>query len=72
MESLIVDISLPREKYLTIYQTYVRQVRAVARDGQSVRFPVNLLQPFVTSEGVHGSFCLWFDDRHKFKHIEQL
>ena len=72
MQSLVVDINLPRDRYLTIYHTYVRQVRAIARDGQSVRFPISVLQPFVTTEGVHGTFLLRFDESNKFKGIERL
>ena len=72
MGSLIVDIRLPRDEYLKVYQSYVRQVRAVARSGESVRFPISVLQPFLTHEGVTGSFRLSFDSDHKFIGIEQI
>ena len=72
MSSLIVDISLPKEEYLKVYQSYVRQVRAVARSGESVRFPINILQPYLTHTGVQGSFRLSFDDQHKFVGIELI
>jgi len=72
MQSLIVDIYLPREKYLLIYQTYIRQVKTVARNGQSVRFPVSVLQPYVTASGVQGTFRLSFTEARKFTGIEQL
>lgn len=72
MPSLIVDIRLPRDEYLKVYQSYVRQVRAVARSGESVRFPISVLQPFLTHTGVSGSFQLIFDDQNKFVGIELL
>jgi len=72
MKSLVVDINLPREKYLMIYQTYIRQVKAYTRSGQSVLFPVSILQPFVTESGVQGTFRLLYDDNNKFSKVEQL
>jgi hypothetical protein len=72
MGVLIIDLNMPREQYLTLYTTYIRQVRCVARSGQSVLFPVSVLKPFVTLEGVRGSFCLHFDSNNKFKSIERL
>ena len=72
MQSLIVDINLSREKYLLIYQTYIRQVKAFARNGQSIRFPVTVLQPFVTPCGVQGTFLLVYDDNNKFRRVERL
>lgn len=72
MGSLIVDITLPREEYLKVYQSYVRQVRAVARSGESVRFPISVLQPYLTHTGVRGSFRLSFDQQNKFVGIERL
>lgn len=72
MPSLIVDIALPREEYLKVYQSFVRQVRAVARSGESVRFPVTVLQPYLTHEGVRGSFELHFDADNKYIDIRRL
>lgn len=72
MRSLLVDIRISRDEYLKVYQSYVRQVRAVARSGESVRFPISVLQPYLTHTGVQGSFRLSFDDRYKFIGIELL
>lgn len=72
MPALIVDINLPREEYLKVYQSYVRQVRGVARSGESVRFPISVLQPYLTHTGVQGSFRLSFDQQNKFVGIERL
>jgi hypothetical protein len=72
MRSLIIDIRITREEYLRVYQDYIRQVKAVARTGESVRFPVTVLQPFVSSDGVRGSFELYFDKSNKFVEIVRL
>tara|TARA_R110002072_G_scaffold1598_7_gene13656 strand:- start:16096 stop:16317 length:222 start_codon:yes stop_codon:yes gene_type:complete len=72
MASLVVDISLPREQYLQVYQSYIRQVKAVARDGKTVRFPISVLKPYLTHQGIFGTFRLSFDDQNKFVAIEAL
>jgi hypothetical protein len=72
MDTLIIDLSMPREQYLTLYTKYIRNVRCVARSGQSVLFPASVLKPFVTREGVHGTFCLRFDSNNKLRAFERL
>lgn len=72
MPSLVVDIRLPREEYLKVYQSYVRQVKTVARNGQTVRFPISVLQPFLTHNGIYGTFELSFDGNNKFIGIDSV
>ena len=72
MRFLIIDINLPREEYLRVYQDYIRQVKAVARTGESVRFPVSVLKPFVTEAGVRGTFKLSYDDDNKFQGMTRI
>ncbi|MBV1879629.1 MAG: DUF2835 domain-containing protein [Pseudomonadales bacterium] len=72
MKSLVVDISLPRAEYLKVYESYIKSVRAIAQNGQTVRFPVSVLKPYVTPEGIHGTFRLIFDAEHKFSRVERL
>ena len=71
-EPLIVDIHISAEDYLRHYQGSVKQVACVSRDGRSVRFPTRILQPFVSREGIQGSFCIYFDHLHKFQRIERI
>jgi hypothetical protein len=68
MDALIIDISMPREQYTT----YIKNVRCVARTGQSVLFPVSVLKPFVTLEGIHGTFRLRFDSNNKFRSLQRV
>ncbi len=71
-EKLIVDIHIPADEFLRHYQGSVKQVACVSRDGRKVRFPTNILQPFIAHDGIHGSFCIYFDRHHKFEKIERL
>ena len=71
-EHLIVDIHISAEEFLRHYQGSAKQVACTSRDGRKVRFPTNILQPFVTRDGIHGSFQIFFDQHHKFQRIERL
>jgi len=54
------------------YYTGVNTVIAKSADGHKVQFPVNILQKFITHEGIHGVFILEYDDKFKFKHIQEV
>lgn len=69
---LLVDLHLSREEYLRWYQGHARMVHARSRDGRSVRFPAQSLQPYVTHSGVSGTFAIYFDENNKLLKVERL
>ncbi len=72
MQTLIVDLRISPDEYLKMYQGVASSVRAQARDGRSIRFPARILQPYVTREGISGSFLISFDEEMKFRAIDRL
>jgi len=72
MNRLIIDIHLSNEEFLKLYQGVAKNVFARARDGRSVRFPANILQPFLLHNGIHGSFELTFTAEGKLANIRRL
>ncbi len=72
MLKLHLDISLPAEEFLRVYQGTANRVLLRSRDGKSVSLPAGRLQPFLTHEGVYGSFELSFDDQGKFIALKRL
>lgn len=69
---VIVDLTISAEEYLKLYQGVARDVVGYARDGRSVRFPAKILQPYVTHDGIRGSFCISFDKDQKFSSIRKI
>ena len=69
---IIVDLSISTEEFVKLYQGAAQNVYAVSRDGRSIRFPANVLRPFVSHDGIRGSFCIYFDHEHKFQSIDRL
>lgn len=72
MRSVVVTLRIPAEELLRFYAGQATQVLATAHDGRSVRFPVRVLRPFVTEEGVSGTFQLRFGDDRKFRSITRV
>ncbi|MBX2807733.1 MAG: DUF2835 domain-containing protein [Cellvibrionaceae bacterium] len=69
---LHVSLAIAADEYLRLYRGSARSVLATSWSGKRVRFPANILQPYVTREGVHGHFIISFDSDHRFQKIEKL
>ena len=67
--STIVDINLSRDQLLLAYQGVAKSVNVRARSGERIKFPIDILRPFVTELGVHGVFEIQYDQAHKFVQI---
>ena len=72
MQQLILDLALPAERYLAWYQGRADDVFMVSRDGRRVSLPAHHLRPFLTHQGVYGSFVLQFTDEGKLIKLERL
>ena len=72
MKKILVDLIISRDEYLRWYQGSAKTVAAHALDGRSVRFPVNILQPYVSHSGINGRFEITFSDAGKFVNIERV
>ncbi|MBU2984166.1 DUF2835 domain-containing protein [Saccharophagus degradans] len=55
-----------------MYAGAAKHVLAYTRDGRSIRFPAHILRPFVTRDGVQGSFVIEFDQNNRFVGINRL
>ncbi len=66
------SLAISPEQYLAYYQRTVNNVSVMASDGRRIQFPANLLQKFVTHDGIQGIFEIEFDDQHKLLEIRKL
>jgi len=69
---LVIDIRVSTEEYLKYYKTPSASVSTRSRDGRSVKFPANILQPFITHDGIEGSFIIEFSEEGKFISVARL
>ena len=67
----IVDLEISAPAMLRYYSGAASDVVAHARGGERVRFPAEILRPFVDQAGVRGAFVLSVDRNHKLQRIER-
>ena len=72
MAKLRVDLNIPADRYIALYDGRARNVYAIAEGGLSVQFPGSALREFVTHDGVSGSFDLHFDKQRKLIGIQRV
>lgn len=65
-------LHISAHEYLEFYSGAARNVATVAHDGRTIKFPANILRPFVTQDGIHGEFVIEFDESNKFVAINKL
>ena len=70
--SLLINLAISADEFVRLYQGRVTDVVAKASNGQTVRFPANILRPHVLRDGVQGRFRLSFDGAGKFLAIERV
>lgn len=72
MNEIVFDLQLPAEEYLRVYKGSARDVVTRALDGRTVRFPAQILQPYLLHSGIFGRFRISFDRDGRFQKIDKL
>lgn len=72
MQGVVFSISISPDAYLHYYRGSAKNILVKAEDGRRIQFPANALQPFITADGIHGRFRLFFDNNHKILKIESV
>ncbi len=72
MASLKLDIALSAELLRAVYQGRANRILLRSRDGRKVSLPAHHLRPFMSHEGVYGSFALEFSDKGELLSLSRL
>jgi len=70
-QDILISLNIAPEEMVRWYAGEANIVRATAIDGRKVKFPANILKPFVTREGVRGVFCIKYSAAGKFLSISR-
>jgi hypothetical protein len=65
-------LNISPDLYLSYYEGAARAVVVESFDGRSIQFPANVLQQFVTRDGIQGVFEMEFDEKNKFVAIRRI
>jgi len=72
MSKVVLDIALPAERLLAVYQGHANRILVRSRDGRRVSLPAHHLRRFTTTDGVYGSFELEFSEEGKLLGLRRL
>ena len=69
MQTVRVRLNISPERFQAYYQGVVENVVATTHDGRTVQFPARVLRPFLSYQGIQGTFDITFDANLKFQAI---
>jgi len=72
MQRVTVRLNISPERFQAYYQGVVEYVVATASDGRTIKFPARVLRPFITYQGVQGTFEITCDANLKFQDIRRV
>ena len=66
------SMNLSRQKYLQYYAGETKSVQVQSDEGLMIRFPASALKPWVTHQGVSGTFIIKYDKNHKLIELKKV
>ena len=66
------NLKISADKLLSYYSGKARNVIAKCDDGTTIQFPVEVLRPFISRDGICGRFVIRYDKDNKFAGIEKI
>ncbi len=69
MQTVTVRLKISSERFQAYYHGAVEYVVAPSIDGRTIQFPARVLRPFVSHQGIQGTFEITFDANLKFHSI---
>ncbi|MEW5012029.1 MAG: DUF2835 domain-containing protein [Cycloclasticus sp.] len=71
-EKIIFKLAISAEAFLAVYQGRAKNISTVAVDGRRLEFSAEKVKPFLTHDGVYGTFEMELAEAHKFVGIRRL
>lgn len=72
VSSLQFYLNLTADDYQAYYRGSIKYVQTLSLDGRSVRFPANILRPYLTHTGIQGLFEIAFDENNRFSSLKRI
>jgi len=72
MQTVTVKLKISADRFRAYYQGVVESVVAQSTDGRLVQFPARVLRPFLSYQGIDGTFEIIFDAMMKFQAIRRV
>ena len=70
--SMRFHLNLTAQEFEAFYRGSAKYVQAYSLEGLSIRFPGNILRPYLSHAGVQGLFEISFDEQNKFAGLKRI
>ena len=70
--TLRFQLNISAEQYEAYYRGSVQFVRTNTLDGRTIRFPANILRPYLSHTGIQGLFEISFDAENRFSALKRI
>jgi len=71
-QTIQFHLSLSYDEFSAVYKGHAQHVITHSIDGRRVRFPADILKPYLTHSGIQGTFTIHFNENNKFKFLEKV
>lgn len=71
-QTIRFSLLLSYDEYSAVYKGHAQHVITQSFDGRTIRFPADILKPYLTRSGIQGTFAIHFDENNKFKSIDKI
>jgi len=68
----LVDLHIPPAELLRYYRGSASSISAVDRHGRRLQFPASALRPFVTRDGIRGTFVLQAGAGNRLERVQRM
>jgi hypothetical protein len=68
----IVPLNITADAYRRLYSGDARNVLAHDQEGRTIQFPASSLRPFVTHEGIRGTFIVRVNEHSRLAGVRRL
>ena len=68
----VVPLNITADAYRQLYSGEARNVLAHDQEGRKIQFPASSLRPFVTREGIRGTFIIRVGEHNKLAGIRRV
>jgi len=69
---IIFKLAISAEAFLAVYKGYAKNISTIAVDGRRLEFSAEKVKPFLTREGIYGTFEMELGEEHKFIAVRRL
>jgi len=71
-QQIIFKLAISAEAFLAVYKGHAKNISTIAVDGRRLEFSAEKVKPFLTRDGIYGTFEMELGEGHKFIAVRRL